>query len=73
MSKAELMHGLQTLKDLSDHYFHIVFGHFFVHVSLQIAVFKIIHGDKNVLKVFEPSLECHKKFFVLETVSCYNS
>lgn len=73
MGKAELMHCLQTLKDLSYHYFHLNFGHFCIHVSLQIAVFEIFHGDEDMLWVFEPSLERHKKFFVLETVSCYYS
>ena len=71
MSKAELMHCLQTLKDLGDHYLHLDFGHFGIHVSLQIAVFEIFHGDEDVIWVFEPSLECHKKLFVLETMSCY--
>ena len=73
MGKAELMHYLQTFKDLDDHYLHLDFGHFCIHVSLQIAVFEKFHGDEDVLWVFEPSLECHKKPFVLETMSCYYS
>lgn len=73
MCKAELMHCLETLKDLSNHYFHLDFGHFSIHVSLQIAVFEVFHGDEDVLWAFKPSLECHKKLFVLETVSCYYS
>ena len=71
MCEAELMHCLETLKDLSNHHFHLEFRQFCIHMSLQIAMFEVFHGDEDVVWVFEPSLECHKKFFVLKTVSYY--
>lgn len=73
MGKAELMHCLETLEDLSNHDFRLDFRHFCIHMSLQIAVFEVFHGNKDVVWAFEPSVECHKKLFVLETVSfCYS-
>lgn len=69
MCKAKLMHRFETFKDLCNHYLHLDFRHFCFHVSLQIAVLEVFHGDEDVVWAFEPSMECHEKLFVLETVS----
>lgn len=69
MCKAKLMHRFETFKDLCNHYLHLDFRHFCIHVSLQIAVLEVFHGDEDVVWAFEPSMECHEKLFVLETVS----
>ena len=70
MCKAKLMHCFKTLKDLCNHYLHLEFRHFCIHVFLQIAVLEVFHGDEDVVRAFEPSMKCHKKLFVLKTVSC---
>ena len=63
--KAKLMHCLETLEDLCNHYLHLDFRHFCIYVSLQIAVLEVFHGNEDVVWAFEPSMECHKKLFVL--------
>ena len=66
MCKSKLMHCLETLKDLRNHYLHLDFRHFGIYVFLQIAVFEVFHGDEDVIWPFEPSMEGHKKLFILE-------
>ena len=49
MCKAKLMHRFETLEDLCNHYLHLEFRHFCIHVSLQIAMFEVFHGDEDVI------------------------